>query len=210
MQVKLINITQDAEKLIAKIARVSNPKNQENENISKLLTYCIKHGHWSIFEQATMTVEIITTRAISTQIIRHRSFCFQEFSQRYASVEELGLIEVPDLRTQDKKNRQNSIDNLDPLTKVYYQEKIYQHFQAATQLYNELLSNGVAKECARAILPLNTSTKLYMTGSIRSFITYLQVRTSEETQEEHCEVARAIKEIFIKELPIISGALNWI
>lgn len=203
----LISITPDAEKLITYCARVSNPENQDNDNISRLLTYCILKGHWSVFEQATMTIEIETTRAISAQIIRHRSLCFQEFSRRYSKQTEFFL---PEMRRQDLKNRQNSIDDIPEGVRDYYSDKIEKHFQQGVSLYNELLENGVAKECARAVLPMNIKSRLYATGSIRSWIHYLQVRCGEETQKEHRLIAESIKEIFIRELPIISKALGWV
>ncbi len=171
MTVKLISITPDAEKTMAYIARVSNPANQNNENYAKLLAYCIKHNHWSVFEQSSMTLEIETNRGIAAQILRHRSFTYQEFSQRYADTNLLGSdIPVPELRKQDTKNRQNSTDDLDQITKVKLEAKIEEHFYQAQHLYNELLANQVAKECARFVLPLATPTRIYMTGSCRSWI----------------------------------------
>ena len=205
MSVELITITPDAEKLIAYCARVSSP-NQENPEIAKLLAYCIKHQHWSIFEQASMTVEIETSRMISAQILRHRSFVFQEFSQRYAEAQEIVLCEA---RRQDTKNRQNSIDDLDEDIKEEWLVRQRYGFLAALQSYQWALNNGIAKECARAVLPMQTKTKLYMTGSIRSWIHYLELRTGPDTQKEHRDIANAIKRIFIEQLPVTSEALGW-
>lgn len=209
MEAKLISITPDAEKLIAYCARVSNPNGQDRNEYDKLIAYCIKHQHWSIFEQGYMTVEISTTRAIAAQILRHRSFTFQEFSQRYADTTELGRIEAPDLRSQDNKNRQNSVDDIKPHIKKYWQRVIEEHFQKSVRLYEALLLDGVAKECARFVLPLATPTKLYMTGSIRSWIHYIELRSANGTQKEHMDIANAIKSIFVEQLPTISEALDW-
>ena len=173
MNVSLISITPDAEKTMAHIARVSNPNNQDNPNYAGLLRYCIKHNHWSVFEQSSMTLEIETTRAIAAQILRHRSFTFQEFSQRYAQSNELGQIELPDLRKQDLKNRQNSTDDLDPFVRQKLEAQIITLFSSAQSLYNQMIEEGVAKECARMVLPLCTPTKIYMTGSCRSWIHYI-------------------------------------
>ena len=200
MSVKLISVSKDAEKLIAYMARVSS-NNQDNPNIKGLLKYCIKHGHWSIFEMSNMVVEINTTRAISAQILRHRSFSFQEFSQRYAKVNDLPTL--PHLRLQDHKNRQNSIDNINIFLKIELNKDIENLFIEIDKVYNKLLDNGVAKECARMILPMCSPTKIYMSGSIRSWIHYLQVRGGEDTQLEHRNIAIKIKEIFKLELPII-------
>ncbi|WIC41612.1 thymidylate synthase [Salmonella phage SP154] len=194
MQVKFITATPDAEKIVGYIARVSNPDNQDNPSVAGLLRYCITHAHWSVFEQADMTLEIETTRAISAQIIRHRSFTFQEFSQRYAEVTELPA--VFDLRSQDGKNRQNSIDNISADLKADLQAKIQTHIVETQRLYEELLAQGVAKECARMILPMCTPTKIYMKGNLRSWITYIQLRSANGTQKEHMEIAQAAKEIF--------------
>ena len=204
MSIKLISISKDAEKLIAYMARVSSP-NQDNPNIKGLLKYCIKHGHWSIFEMSNMVVEINTTRAISAQIIRHRSFSYQEFSQRYAKVNDLPTL--PHLRLQDHKNRQNSIDNINMFLKIELNKDIENLFIEIDRVYNKLLDNGVAKECARMILPMCSPTKIYMSGSIRSWIHYLQVRGGEDTQLEHRDIAIKIKEIFKLELPIIYDAV---
>ena len=210
MKVTKVSVTPDAEKLIGYIARVSNPKNQENPEVAGLLRYCIKHGHWSIFKQASMTVEIETTRGIAAQILRHRSFTFQEFSQRYADTNLLAE-EIPmfDLRHQDTKNRQNSLDDVPYNKKKDLEYKIAEHFVEAMDLYNELLASGIAKECARFVLPLATPTRMYMTGTIRSWIHYLQLRGGHGTQKEHMEIAHAIEEIFIKEFPTISDALEF-
>ena len=199
-KVRLIWITPNAQELIAYCARVSS-SNQENPNIKGLLQYCCKHGHWSVFEMCNMCIEINTTRAISAQILRHRSFSFQEFSQRYASVEQ--DLEIPQLRRQDLKNRQNSINDLDKELINKIQDDINIHFKKTKDLYRKILNLGVAKECARMVLPMNSPTKLYMNGSIRSWIHYLNVRCSNGTQLEHIEIANQIKEIFKKELPII-------
>ena len=185
MTARLISITPDAEKTMAYIARVSNPANQENDNYSGLLKYCIKHNHWSVFEQSTMTVEIETTRAIAAQILRHRSFTYQEFSQRYADAKLLETIELPELRRQDNKNRQNSIDDLDPKVVDTLNKQMITLFSSAYSLYNQMLESGVAKECARMVLPLCTPTRIYMTGSCRSWIHYINLRSSNGTQKEH-------------------------
>ena len=210
MKITKVSVTPDAEKLIGYIARVSNPKNQDNPEVAGLLKYCIKHGHWSIFEQASMTVEIETTRGIAAEILRHRSFTFQEFSQRYADTNLLA-DEIPmfDLRHQDTKNRQNSTDDVPYNKKKDLEYKIAEHFVEAMDLYNELLGNGIAKECARFVLPLATPTRLYMTGTVRSWIHYIQLRGGHGTQKEHMDIAHAIEDIFIKEFPITSEALEF-
>ena len=202
--VKLIWITPEAEKIVAYCARVSS-KNQENPNIKGLLKFCIREGHWSIFEQANMCVQVQTSRAISAQILRHRSFSFQEWSQRYSEVEM--DLEIPDLRRQDLKNRQNSISDLDENMVNELQEEIKEHFKKTKDLYKKLLDKGVAKECSRMILPMCSPTKLYMNGTLRSWIHYLSVRCGNGTQSEHMEIANQIKEIFKKELPIIYDAV---
>tara|TARA_B100000131_G_scaffold6215_2_gene6400 strand:+ start:777 stop:1424 length:648 start_codon:yes stop_codon:yes gene_type:complete len=209
MNVKLVTITPDAEKMMAYIARVSNPNNQENEKYAGLLKYCIKHNHWSVFEQATMTLEIETTRAIAAQILRHRSFTFQEFSQRYASTDHLGEIPIPDLRRQDEKNRQNSTDDLDEFVKQKLELQIKTLFSSAEALYHQMLEEGVAKECARFVLPLATPTKLYMTGSCRSWIHYINLRSAHGTQKEHMEIARNCACIFAGQFPAVAEALGW-
>ena len=208
-QINLISVTPDAEKHIAYVARVSNPQNQENEKFSGLLKYCIKHGHWSVFEQAYMTLEINTTRAIAAQILRHRSFTYQEFSQRYADSNLLGVIELPELRRQDDKNRQNSIDDLDPQVVESLNRQMETLFSSAYALYNQMLEDGVAKECARFVLPLATPTRLYMTGSARSWIHYINLRSGHGTQKEHMDVANECKKIFIEQFPTIAEALEW-
>jgi len=208
--VKFISMTPDAEKLIAYCARVSNPSNQENENYAKLIAYCIKNKHWSIFEQAFMTVEIITTRGIAAQILRHKSCNFQEFSQRYADTSILNEdIPLFELRRQDNKNRQNSIDDISNEIKVKWNTKIREHFAKSKALYDGMLKDGIAKESARFILPLATPTKMYMSASIRSFIHWIELRSSNGTQKEHMDIANACKEIFIEQLPIIAEALDW-
>ena len=210
MQVSLVSITPDAEKTMAHIARVSNPNNQDNPNYAGLLRYCIKHNHWSVFEQSSMTLQIETTRAIAAQILRHRSFTFQEFSQRYAQSNELGQIELPDLRRQDAKNRQNSTDDLDPFVKQKLEAQMITLFSSAQSLYNQMIDEGVAKECARMVLPLCTPTKIYMTGSWRSWIHYIDVRTAHGTQKEHMDIAEACRSVFIEQFPIVSEALQWV
>ena len=209
-QVNLVSITPDAEKNIAYITRVSNPKNQENETFAGLIRYCIREGHWSVFEQAFMTMEINTTLPIATQILRHRSFSFQQFSQRYASAELLvDDIPMPDLRTQDHKNRQNSFDSLTAEEKAEWHKKITAAFVPLFDLYKEMLEAGIAKESARFILPQATPTRLYMSGSIRSWIHYIDLRCGNGTQKEHAEIAEMCKTVFAKELPIIAKALGW-
>jgi thymidylate synthase (FAD) len=210
MNVKLVSITPDAEKTMAYIARVSNPNNQENEKYAGLLKYCIKHNHWSVFEQATMTLEIETTRAIAAQILRHRSFTFQEFSQRYADTQLLETIELPELRRQDSKNRQNSIDDLDPKVVDTLNRQMNTLFSSAFALYNQMLEEGVAKECARMVLPLCTPTKIYMTGSCRSWIHYINLRSAHGTQKEHMEIAKECACIFAGQFPAVSEALGWV
>ena len=207
---KLISVTPDAEQHIAYCARVSNPNNQDNEKFSGLLKYCIKHQHWSIFEQAFMTLEITTNRGIAAQILRHRSFTFQEFSQRYAPTSFLGEIELPELRRQDDKNRQNSIDDLDPEIVDKLNRQMITLFSSANNLYHQMLDAGVAKECARFVLPLATPTKIYMTGSIRSWLHYIDLRSSNGTQKEHMDIANSAKKIFVEQFPSISEAMEWV
>ena len=210
MTVKLISVTPDAEKHMAYCARVSNPANQDNEKFSGLLKYCIKHQHWSIFEQAFMSMEIETTRGIAAQVLRHRSFTFQEFSQRYASTNLLNTeIELPELRRQDDKNRQNSIDDLDPEVVDKINRQMITLFSSASNLYNQMLDAGVAKECARFVLPLATPTRMYMTGSVRSWIHYIELRSAHGKQKEHMDIANSCKKIFVEQFPIISEALEW-
>jgi len=208
-KVCLVSVTPDAEKTIGYVARVSNPNNQDNPKVDKLLKYCIDHGHWSIFEQAHMTLEINTTRGIAAQILRHRSFTFQEFSQRYADANLLEQPEVPELRRQDTKNRQNSIDDIAETEKAYLQGRISQYFKEGLDLYNDLLSKGIAKECARFVLPLATPTRIYMTGSARSWMHYIQLRTANGTQKEHMDIAGLCRDHFICNFPTISKALGW-
>ena len=210
-KVCLISVTPDAEKTIGYIARVSNPANQENPKVAGLLKYCIKHGHWSVFEQATMTLEISTTRGLAAQILRHRSFCFQEFSQRYADSSLLGeKISLPELRLQDHKNRQNSIDAIDPFLKQKYEILMQQHFEQGMKLYQEMLEDDIAKECARFVLPLAVGTKLYMTGNLRSWIHYINLRTANGTQKEHMDLAEGCKKVFIEQFPTCAEALEWV
>ena len=209
MKVKLVSITPDAEATMAYIARVSNPSNQENEKYAGLLKYCIKHNHWSVFEQATMTLEIETTRAIAAQILRHRSFTFQEFSQRYAKSTELGNIPIPEFRRQDTKNRQNSIDDLDPFVSQKLEMQTKTLFDSAIALYQQMIEEGVAKECARMVLPLATPTKLYMTGSCRSWIHYINLRSAHGTQKEHMQIAKECACVFAGQFPSVAEALGW-
>jgi thymidylate synthase (FAD) len=211
MTVKLISVTPDAEKTMAYVARVSNPANQDNENYAKLLAYCIKHNHWSVFEQAFMTLEIETNRGIAAQILRHRSFTFQEFSQRYADTNLLTeYIPVPDLRRQDTKNRQNSIDDIGEYEKLTLQGRIAEHFAAANGLYKTLLDHGVAKECARFVLPLATPTRIYMSGSVRSWAHYINLRSANGTQKEHMDIALECKKVFSEQFPTVAEALEWV
>ena len=211
MTVKLVSVTPDAEKTMAYIARVSNPNNQDSDKFSGLLKYCIVHNHWSVFEQSSMTLEIETTRAIAAQILRHRSFTYQEFSQRYADT---GLIskdiQLPELRRQDTKNRQNSIDDLDEFVKQKLEMQMRTLFHSAQALYNQMLEEGVAKECARMVLPLCTPTRIYMTGSCRSWIHYINLRSAHGTQKEHMKIAEACRDVFVEQFPIVSEALEWV
>ena len=210
MNVKLISVSPDAEKHMAYCARVSNPNNQENEKYAGLLRYCIKHQHWSIFEQAFMTLEINTTRGLAAQILRHRSFTYQEFSQRYADSNLLGNIDLPDLRRQDTKNRQNSIDNLEPEIVEKLNKQMTTLFESSFALYNQMLELGVAKECARFVLPLATPTRLYMSGSVRSWIHYIELRSGHGTQKEHMDIANACKSIFTEQFPTVAEAMEWV
>lgn len=208
--VRLISVTPDAEKNIAYCARVSNPNNQDSDNISGLLSYCIRHKHWSIFEMAFMTLEINTTRGLAAQILRHKSFTFQEFSQRYSDTSFLSeQIPLFELRRQDTKNRQNSIDDIEPEKVIKYNSLIREHFAKAKGLYDQMLKDGIAKECARFILPLATPTRLYMSGSLRSWMHYIELRSANGTQKEHMDIANRCKDIFREQFPIISEALNW-
>ena len=208
--VKLVTVTPDAEKTMGYVARVSNPNNQENPKVAGLLSYCIKHNHWSVFEQAHMTVEIETTRGIAAQILRHRSFTYQEFSQRYADSSMLAdTIPLPALRRQDTKNRQNSIDDVDEFKLQKYQMLMQDHFTKAMDLYQQMLGDGIAKECARFVLPLATPTKIYMTGSVRSWIHYIELRSANGTQKEHMDIALDVKRVFCEQFPICAEALDW-
>ena len=204
---KLIWVTPDAEAPIGKIARVSNPNNEDNPEVEKLIKYLIKHKHWSPFEMASMCVEIHTTRAIAAQVLRHRSFSFQEFSQRYAIPTDTFATVLPDLRRQDTKNRQNSIDDLEEEKTEYFKQRIDDHFRKGVELYESLLHSGVAKECARSVLPLNTVTRLYMSGTIRSWLHYVDLRAANGTQKEHMKIAAAVGEILDTQLPTISRAM---
>ena len=210
MNVKLISVTPDAEKLMGYCARVSNPNNQDSDNYAKLLAYCIKNQHWSIFEMASMNLEINTTRGIAAQILRHRSFTFQEFSQRYADTtllaEELPIFE---LRRQDTKNRQNSVDDISDEIKFKWNVQIREHFAKAKAIYDGMISDGIAKECARFVLPLATPTRLYINGNIRSWIHYIELRSSNGTQKEHRLIAEEAKIIFSEQFPTVSEALGW-
>ena len=198
---RLVSITPDAEKQIVYMARVSNPSNQSNlETAPRLIKYLIKHKHWSPFEMASMQVEIETTRAVAAQVLRHRSFSFQEFSQRYSSVDQLGTVGLPHLRSQDLKNKQASHDDLDQSEVDLMNKQIQQLYHQTFDYYEFLLSKGVAKECARSILPLGTPTRLYMSGTIRSWIHYIQIRAGVETQLEHRLIAKAVKDIFEEQL----------
>ena len=211
MSVKLISVTPDAEKMMAYVARVSNPNNQENPNYAKLLGYCIKHNHWSVFEQSFMTLELETTRGVAAQVLRHRSFTYQEFSQRYADSSMLAdQVPMFDLRRQDIKNRQNSIDDIDPFVKQEFEIKVRRHFDEAMVLYQSMLDSGIAKECARFVLPLATPTRIYMSGSCRSWIHYINLRTANGTQKEHMDLAEGCKKIFIEQFPTCAEALEWV
>jgi thymidylate synthase (FAD) len=211
MNVKLISISPDPEKTMAYCARVSNPNNQENENYARLLKYCIEHKHWSIFEHSSMTLEINTTRGIAAQILRHRSFTFQEFSQRYADTTALGEeIPVFELRRQDTKNRQNSIDDVNQEIIYKWNSKIREHFSRAKSIYDGMIKDGIAKECARFVLPLATPTRLYMTGNCRNWIHYIELRSANGTQKEHMNIAQECKNIFTQQFPITSEALGWL
>ena len=210
-QIKLVSVTPEAEKHMGYVARVSNPKNQDNPNVSGLLKYCIKHGHWSVFEQAFMTVEINTTRGLAAQILRHRSFTYQEFSQRYADVSYIREdIPLPELRSQDLKNRQNSVDDVDPKVVETFNKEMREHFDKSIDLYKKMLHAGIAKECARFVLPLATPTRLYMTGSVRSWIHYIDLRSAHGTQKEHMDLVENIREVFKQQFPVVAQALDWV
>ncbi len=209
-KVKIISVTPKAEETMGYVARVSNPANQDNPNVAGLLKYCIKHGHWSVFEQAHMTVEIETTRGLAAQILRHRSFTYQEFSQRYADVSHIREdIPLPALRSQDLKNRQNSIDDVDPTKVESFNKEMRSLFDQSIDLYKKMLHAGIAKECARFVLPLATPTRLYMTGSVRSWVHYIDLRSAHGTQKEHMDIAEACRDIFKEQFPIVSEALQW-
>jgi thymidylate synthase (FAD) len=205
MSAALISVTPDAESTMAYIARVSSP-NQENPEYARLLKYCIDHQHWSVFEHAFMTVEIGTSRMISAQILRHRSFTFSEFSQRYAEPMEFVSYSA---RRQAEKNRQSSIDDLPAEDQLWWDKKQREHWYLALDDYQTAIAKGIAKECARSILPMNTRTRIYMTGSVRSWIHYIQLRTQPDTQQEHREIAERCKKIFKAEFPVVSTALGW-
>ena len=205
-RVNLVWATPEAEKVIGYCARVSNPKNQKNPKVSGLLKFCIRHGHWSIFEMANMTVEINTTRGIAAQILRHRSFSFQEFSQRYAEMEGFEYV-CP--RRQDAKNRQNSWDDLEEDDKTWFEYTHKKVQDTTNDFYKEALERGIAKESARFLLPMSVKTRMYMNGTVRSWIHYIQLRTDKSTQKEHRDIAEAVKNIFIEQFPIISEALGW-
>jgi thymidylate synthase (FAD) len=211
MNVRLISVTPDAEKTMGYVARVSNPSNQENPKVAGLLKYCVNHQHWSVFEQAFMTLEIETTRGLAAQILRHRSFTYQEFSQRYADSSLLGdTIPLPELRRQDTKNRQNSIDDIDPFIVQKYEMLMQDHFKRGMDLYQKMLDEGIAKECCRFVLPLATPTRLYMAGSCRSWITYIALREKNGTQKEHMDIAKECKKIFAEQFPICTEALGGV
>ena len=205
-KVTLIHSTKDGDELIAYMARVSNPTNQNNKDSSKLIKYLIKHKHWSPFEMVNMCVEINTTRSISAQILRHRSFSFQEFSQRYADVEELELPTAPDLRLQDPKNRQNSIDS-DQINQLNWKGSIQLHYSHCYRLYKNLIKEGVAKECAREVLPMGTPTRLYMNGTLRSWIHYVDLRSANGTQKEHRDIADNCKQLIKTQFPLTFKAV---
>ena len=206
---KLVHITPNAEELIAYMARVSNPSNQNNtETSQRLIRYLIEHKHWSPFEMVNMCVEINTTRSIAAQILRHRSFSFQEFSQRYSDVSNIGTPVIPALRRQDTKNRQNSIDDLHQSSKEFFERKIEHLFSECQDVYKQLIEAGVAKECAREVLPLATPTRLYMNGTIRSWIHYCQLRCSNGTQLEHRMIANGVYKLLQEHLPNVCLALN--
>ena len=211
MNVKLVSVTPDAEKTMGYVARVSNPANQDNPKVAGLLSYCISHGHWSVFEQAHMTLEIETTRGLAAQILRHRSFTYQEFSQRYQDVSHIREdIPLPELRSQDEKNRQNSIDDVDPAVVSRFNKEMRSHFDAGIDLYKSMLHAGIAKECARFVLPLATPTRLYMTGSCRSWIHYINLRSAHGTQKEHIDLVEEVRKIFVEQFPDVSQALDWV
>ena len=206
--VELQHATPDAETQMGYVARVSSP-NQEKPGVARLLSFCIKHGHWSVFEQAHMTVEIETSRMITQQILRHWSFRFQEFSQRYAALDESGVVSY-EARRQASKNRQSSVDDLSEKDKAWWREAQKRVWEFTFAIYAEGLDRDIAKECARAVLPIATKSRIYMTGNVRSWIHYIQLRTPGNVQKEHRDIANAIKEIFCKQFPIVSKALEWV
>ncbi len=204
--VKLIHSTPDGDNLVSYMARVSNPSNQNNtETSARLIKYLISHKHWSPFEMVNMCVEISTTRSIAAQILRHRSFSFQEFSQRYAQVTDKPAL--PALRRQDTVNRQNSIDDLDPYTIQDFEIKTQQLYDMSYHLYDEMLAAGVAKECAREVLPLSSPTKLYMNGTLRSWIHYTDLRCANGTQTEHKQIANQCRKLIENCFPQVYAAL---
>lgn len=205
MKVSLISVTPDAEKIIAKCARVSST-NPDNPEIEKLLNHCIKKKHWSIFEMADLTLEIETTRGVAPQLLRHWSFHIQEFSQRYAEVQG---YEIYTGRRQDLKNRQNSIDDMSVEDQSWFMQSQQILNDMAQNMYKQALEKGFAKESARVFTTSGTKTKIYFKGTVRDFIHYIITRTGNETQLEHREIALAIKEIFIQNFPVISKALDW-
>jgi len=207
MKVRLVWITPEAENVIAYCARVSNPANQNNPDIEKLLKYCVREKHWSIFEMANACFEIETSRAITAQIARHRSFTFQEFSQRYAQVQH---VEAAPVRRQDAKNRQSSIDDLSDDVKAWWNAEYASLVERASELYGEAVAKGIAKECARMVLPMATRSRMYMNGTIRSWIHYLELRTSPGTQKEHRDVAFKVRDALTEQMPVIAKAMGWV
>lgn len=205
MKVSLVHITPDAEKVVAYCARVSSP-NQDNPEYEKLLRYCAKNGHWSVFEMSSMCLEIQTSRAISAQILRHKSFSFQEFSQRYAKTQEREVVEA---RLQDIKNRQNSLPDEQDEHGIWFKGAQDAVWSLANTLYNEGLDRGLAKEQMRFLLPMASQTKLYMNGNLRSWIHYCEVRCDKSTQQEHRDIALECKRIFTEQCPTIAKALDW-
>jgi len=211
--VNLADRSAEPENMIAYIARVSNPKNQDNPSIAGLISYCIRNKHWSIFEHAFMTLEITTTLDIATQILRHRSFCFQQVSRRYAGPNEVPLkINIPELRAPHPKNRQKSIDTLDPKFCDEYKKRFKEVAQQCDALYHDMIADGVAKECARSILPQSTSTTMFMTGNCRSWIHWIALRSGNGTQDEHQRVAAGAYVHFCSVFPHTTealGSINW-
>lgn len=206
--IEFIKGVQDLEGLIAYIARVSST-NQKNASYAGLIKYCISHNHWSILEMGNASFEIETTRAIAPQLLRHRSFSFQEFSQRYSAVDESG-IEIYVLRSQDNKNRQNSFDNMSKEIQDEWERRQLDNWKRAFEHYTWALNNNGAKECARMVLPIQAKTKMYMNGTLRSWMHYIELRSDPATQKEHRDIAEAMKEQFIKKFPVISEAAGWI